>query len=80
MAVLLLLFLQWRSRSDGKEWDTIKPLARQGFDLSRTILVDNDHYKSAEGEESSMFLMPHWEQEPGLFASQKQQIFAAAAA
>lgn len=59
--------MQWRSRPDGKEWDTIKPLARQGFDVRRTILVDNDHYKSASGEEDSMFLMPHWEQEPGVW-------------
>jgi hypothetical protein len=58
-------FLQWRSRSDGKEWDTIKPLRRLGFDLARTLLVDNDHHKSAAGEEDSMLLVPHWEQCPG---------------
>jgi hypothetical protein len=29
------------------------------------LLVDNDHYKSAAGEEGSMLLVPHWEQCPG---------------
>jgi hypothetical protein len=64
-SVLSWFMLQWRSRADGKEWDTIKPLAGLGFDLNRTLLVDNDHYKSAEGEEDSMLLVPHWEQCPG---------------
>eukprot|EP00775_Hariotina_reticulata_P002545 gene2545-2848_t len=30
----------------------------------RTVLVDNDAYKSAEGEEGSMLLVPHWENDP----------------
>ncbi|KAF6264014.1 hypothetical protein COO60DRAFT_267782 [Scenedesmus sp. NREL 46B-D3] len=55
---------KWLSREDGKEWDTIKPLRQLGFDLRRTLLVDNDDYKSQEGEESSMLLVPHWEKCP----------------
>lgn len=108
--------LQWQTRKDGKDHDTIKPLARlvscpvphgcctgtstltarhvpagaqpglrsptgfpqpsilcaalscaavQGFDLSRTVLVDNDDYKAADGEHENMLHMPHWEQTAG---------------
>jgi hypothetical protein len=37
----------------------------QGFDLSRTVLVDNDDYKAADGEHENMLHVPHWEQTPG---------------
>ena len=55
----------WRSRPDGQEWSTVKPLASHGLDLCRTVLVDNDSHKSVEGEEANMLLVPDWLQEPG---------------
>lgn len=37
----------------------------QGFDLNRTVLVDNDDYKAADGEHENMLHVPHWEQTEG---------------
>lgn len=127
---VLVVLLQWQTREDGKDHDTIKPLAslvrgwsclmallclgledralkkrpllppsvqlpcwghntalapsdthpawcplhptaiathihKQGFDLARTVLVDNDDYKAADGEHENMLHVPHWEQTPG---------------
>lgn len=39
--------------------------AVQGFDLQRTVLVDNDDYKAADGEHENMLHVPHWEQTAG---------------
>lgn len=40
----------WRSREGGEQWSTIKPLAVQGFDMRRTLLLDNEACKAADGE------------------------------
>jgi hypothetical protein len=37
----------------------------QGFKLERTVLVDNDDYKAADGEHENMLHVPHWEQTEG---------------
>ena len=39
----------------------------QGFDLKRTVLVDNDDYKAADGEHENMLHVPHWEQTDGKY-------------
>ncbi|GAX75766.1 hypothetical protein CEUSTIGMA_g3209.t1 [Chlamydomonas eustigma] len=53
--------LQWTSRPGGRSHDTVKPLAVNGFDLSNTILVDNEACKAAPGEESNIIILPSWE-------------------
>lgn len=42
-------------------------LCMQGFNLTRTVLVDNDDYKAADGEHENMLHIPHWEQTPGMY-------------
>lgn len=42
-------------------WDTVKPLGNIFKDLRRVILFDDDHWKSVEGEESNMVLLPRWQ-------------------
>ena len=52
----------WRSRPDGRDYDTLKPLARNGLDPLMTFLIDNHARKAAPGEESNVLIMPTWEQ------------------
>ncbi|KXZ49555.1 hypothetical protein GPECTOR_20g409 [Gonium pectorale] len=51
----------WRDRPDGREWDTVKPLAQHGLPLARCLLLDNERRKSAPGEEGNMLVLPTWE-------------------
>lgn len=41
----------WTARPGGEPWSTIKPLQTHGCDLSRTLLVDNEAWKAADGED-----------------------------
>ena len=47
-------------RTDGKPWDTVKPLAKY-FGNHRVVLVDDSSHKSYPGEEGSMVILPTWE-------------------
>ncbi|KAG1663570.1 hypothetical protein FOA52_013190 [Chlamydomonas sp. UWO 241] len=53
---------QWESRPDGKAYDTLKPLALNRLDLTRTLLVDNHARKTVPGEEPNVLVMPTWEE------------------
>lgn len=41
-----------------RPWDTVKPLRKHFRDTSRVVLVDDDEYKSVEGERDHMLLVP----------------------
>lgn len=47
----------------GKAWDTIKPLHLFFSRLHRTVVVDDDAYKAAPGEQANMVLVPRWEED-----------------
>lgn len=47
-------------RAGGKPWDTVKPL-RKYFGDHRVVLVDDSSHKSYPGEETSMVILPTWE-------------------
>ncbi|GIL89115.1 hypothetical protein Vretimale_16148 [Volvox reticuliferus] len=47
----------------GKAWDTTKPLGRYFSRLDRVVLVDDDSYKSIEGEEANMLVVPCWQED-----------------
>lgn len=48
----------WQDRSDGKPYDTAKPLAAHGFDLSRTILLDDSERKILPDEKMNGLIVP----------------------
>jgi hypothetical protein len=49
-----------QQRSGGNVWDVVKPLKQHGLNLSRTILVDHNSWKSTQGEEHNMLLIPEY--------------------
>jgi hypothetical protein len=48
------------ARPDGNEWDVVKPLARHGLDLTRTVLVDHNSWKAVASERNNMLLLPEF--------------------
>ena len=53
--------LHWRSRPDGRDYDTLKPLLGNGLNPLQTLLVDNHARKAAPGEDSNILILPTWE-------------------
>ena len=56
---------QWQQRPGGQHWDTVKPLARHGHCVSRTLLVDNELRKAMTHEERNMVVLPTWDTAAG---------------
>lgn len=55
----------WERRPGGQPHHTVKPLQRQGLDVTRTVLVDNEDFKAAAGEEGNMLVVGTWQDAPG---------------
>jgi hypothetical protein len=49
---------EWQQRADGEPHDTIKPIAMRGFDLSRTVLIDDSPRKVLVGELANCLVLP----------------------
>jgi hypothetical protein len=48
----------WMLRADGNIWDTVKPLALHGLDLSRSVLLDDSPCKALTSELQNVVLLP----------------------
>lgn len=52
----------WKTRPGGRDWDTVKPLALHGFDLRRTVIVDDSPRKILAEEAELLVTIPVYDQ------------------
>jgi hypothetical protein len=49
---------EWQQREGGEPYDTVKPISSHGFDLSRTVLIDDSARKVLSGERDNALVLP----------------------
>jgi tryptophanyl-tRNA synthetase len=49
---------EWQHRDDGEPHDTVKPIAAHGFDLTKTVLIDDSPRKVLQGELDNSLVVP----------------------